>query len=224
MAMIVGIVSQKGGVGKSTLARLIAREFAAQDWQVKIADLDVSQATSFHWRSRRLQNALEPDISVEQYGRVEQALRIAEQYDLLVLDGAPHATQATLQIAQASNLVVIPTGLAIDDLQPGVQLAHELVKHIPRQSLVFALCRVGVSSTEIGEARNYLQEAGYTVLEGELPEKAAYRRASDEGRTATETHFASLNRRADALAQSVVNALASLTTPPPKRQRRKRHG
>ena len=55
MAMIVGIVSQKGGVGKSTLARLIAREFAAQDWQVKIADLDVSQATSFHWRSRRLQ-------------------------------------------------------------------------------------------------------------------------------------------------------------------------
>jgi chromosome partitioning protein len=32
MAMIVGIVSQKGGVGKSTVARLIAREFAAQGW------------------------------------------------------------------------------------------------------------------------------------------------------------------------------------------------
>jgi chromosome partitioning protein len=25
----------------------MAREFAVQDWQVKIADLDVSQATSF---------------------------------------------------------------------------------------------------------------------------------------------------------------------------------
>jgi chromosome partitioning protein len=131
MAMIVGVVSQKGGVGKSTLSRLIAGEFAAQNWQVKIADLDVSQATSFHWRSRRLQRSLEPDISVEQYGRVDQALKIAEQYDLLVLDGAPHATQATLQIAQASNLVVIPTGLAIDDLQPAVQLAHELMTHIP---------------------------------------------------------------------------------------------
>jgi chromosome partitioning protein len=224
MAMIVGIVSQKGGVGKSTLARLIAREFAAQDWRVKIADLDISQATSFHWHSRRLQHALEPDISVEQYGRVDQALKIAEQYDLLVLDGAPHGTQATLQIAQASHFVIIPTGLAIDDLQPGVQLAHELVTHIPRQRLAFALCRVGVSNTEIEEARSYLREAGYTVLGGELPEKAAYRRASDEGRTVTETHFASLNRRAEALAQSIVNALASLTAKQPKRQRRKRHG
>jgi hypothetical protein len=73
---------------------------------------------------------------------------------------------------------------------------------------------VGASSTEIEEARNYLREAGYTVLKGELPEKAAYRRASAEGRTVTETRFTSLNRRAEALAQSVVNALASLTTRP----------
>jgi len=224
MAMIVGIVSQKGGVGKSTLARLIAREFAAQDWQVKIADLDVSQATSFHWRSRRLQRGLEPDISVEQYGRVEQALKIAEQYDLLVLDGAPHSTQATLHIAKASHLLILPTGLAIDDLQPGVQLAHELVTYIPRQQMVFALCRVGTSQTEIDEARHYLREAGYMVLKGELPEKAAYRRASDEGRTLTETYFTSLNRRAEALAQNVVDTLASLTTRQPPRQRRKRHG
>ncbi len=39
MAIIIGAVSQKGGVGKSTIARLVAREFAAQDWAVKIADL-----------------------------------------------------------------------------------------------------------------------------------------------------------------------------------------
>ena len=89
---------------------------------------------------------------------------------------------------------------------------------------MFALCRVGISQTEIDEARQYLQEAGYTVLKGELPEKAAYRRASDEGRTATETYFTSLNRRAEVLAQSVVNMLASLTAPQPPRQRRKRHG
>ena len=64
MTFIVAMVSQKGGVGKSTLARLLAREFAAQDWRVKIADLDISQGTSFQWRSRRLAHQVEPDVPV----------------------------------------------------------------------------------------------------------------------------------------------------------------
>jgi chromosome partitioning protein len=57
MAFVVAMVSQKGGVGKSTLARLLAREFAAQEWNVKIGDLDISQGASFQWRARRLQNS-----------------------------------------------------------------------------------------------------------------------------------------------------------------------
>jgi chromosome partitioning protein len=210
MAIIIGVISQKGGVGKSTIARLIARELAAQDWQVKIADLDISQATSYHWRARRLQRAMEPDISIEQYGRVDQALKNAEHYDLLVLDGAPHATQATQHIAKVSDLVIIPTGLAVDDLQPGVTLAHDLMKHVPRQKIVFTLCRVGNSQPEIAEARQYLTDAGYEVLEGELPEQVGYRRASDEGRAATETRYPSLNQRAEGLAQSVVNKISAL--------------
>jgi len=210
MAIIIGVVSQKGGVGKSTIARLIARELAAQDWRVKIADLDIAQATSYHWRARRLQRAMEPDISIEQYGWVDQALKSAEHFDLLVLDGAPHATQATQQIARASDLVILPTGLAVDDLQPGVTLAHDLIKLMPRQKIVFALCRVGNSQTEIAEARQYLTEAGYEVLPGELPEQVGYRRASDEGRAATETRYLSLNQRAEALAQSVVNKVSAL--------------
>src|SRR4051794_1458820 len=212
MGIVIGVVSQKGGVGKSTIARMIAREFAAQGWRVKIGDLDISQATSFKWRTRRLQSAVEPDVSIEQFGRVEQALKITEQYDLLVLDGAPHATAATEQIARSSDLVIIPTGLAVDDLEPGVLLAHDLVKaKIPRQHIIFVLCRVGASDGEIADARQYISEAGYAVLAGALPEKVGYRRASDEGRAVTETRFASLNYAAEQVAQSVVDRIAELT-------------
>src|SRR5688500_8659233 len=144
MAIVIGVVSQKGGVGKSTVARLVAREFAAQNWSVKIADLDISQATSFKWRARRLRSAVEPDVPIEQFGRVEQALKVANHYDLMILDGAPHATAATEQIAQASDLVIIPTGLAVDDLEPGVLLAYDLVgkARVPPSRIVFTLCRV----------------------------------------------------------------------------------
>src|ERR1039457_2482557 len=122
MALIVGMVSQKGGVGKSSVARNLACEFAAQDWTVKIADLDISQGTSFKWRTRRLQNKIEPDVPVEQFGNVTKALALADQYDMLILDGEPHSTSSTRAVALSSQLVVIPTGLALDDLGPAVVL------------------------------------------------------------------------------------------------------
>ena len=212
MAIVLGIVSQKGGVGKSTLARLLAREFAAQQWRVKIADVDLSQATSFQWRSRRLEHQVQPDIPVEQFGRVDQALRVVEQYDLLIFDGAPHSSKATRDIAAASHLTVIPTGPAVDDLQPAVMLAHDLLRNqVPRPKIAFAICRVGHSLAEIKDARLYLDEAGYAVLDGTLPEQVAYRRASDEGRALTETRYPTLNARAEELAQSMVDRISELT-------------
>ena len=208
MAIFLGMVSQKGGVGKSTLARLVAREYAKAGWSVKIADLDVSQGTSFNWQARRLQNMLEPVIPVERFGTVEQAIKGSGQHDLVILDGPPHSTVGTLKIADVAEMVVLPTGLSLDDLEPSVLLAHEIVKKgIPKQKIVFALCRVGESEPEITEARSYINQAGYATLKGEIPEKTAYRRASDEGRTLTETRFPTLNQRSDLLAQSIVDQL-----------------
>ena len=49
MSTIIAFVSQKGGVGKSTLARALAREAAAAGLKTKIADLDTQQGTSVDW-------------------------------------------------------------------------------------------------------------------------------------------------------------------------------
>lgn len=202
------MISQKGGVGKSTLARLLAREYTTAGWAVKIVVLDVSHETSFNSQARRLQKAIERPIAVERFGSVDQALKHQDHYDLLIFDGAPQSTTATLKIAEACHLLVLPTGLSLDDLEPSVLLAHELVKKgIPRTKISFALCKVGESGTEIAEARQYITQAGYPILSGNIPEKIAYRRASDEGRTLTETRFASLNEKGDRLAQSIVDLL-----------------
>jgi chromosome partitioning protein len=110
MAILIALVSQKGGVGKSTLARLVAREYANAGWSVKIADLDVSQGTSFNWQGRRLQSTVEPVIPVERFGTVEQAIRAAEQFDLMIIDAPPNSTAGTLRIARAADIVMLPTG------------------------------------------------------------------------------------------------------------------
>lgn len=91
MPIVIETCSQKGGVGKSTLARLIAREYANAGWAVKIADLDVGQGPIFHWQGRRLQNCIEPIIPVERFGAVEQALKLTAGLDFVVIDAPPNA-------------------------------------------------------------------------------------------------------------------------------------
>lgn len=210
--MYIGFISQKGGVGKSVLSRSVAREYVANGWNVKIADMDTSQSTSYNWNSRRLQNDIHPTIRVEQFRRVEDVVKVADQYDLIIFDGAPHATRETLDIAKVSDLVVLPTGISLDDLEPTVKLAHELRKEgIQRDKIAFALCRVGNSEAELLEARDYITNTGYHLLAGALVEKTGYRRAIDLGKTLTETTHASLNKQADTLVQSIINRLTYLT-------------
>ena len=62
---IIGVVSQKGGVGKSTLCQLIAREAAALGRQAKILDFDVKQLTSTDWVRERLERDIEPAIEID---------------------------------------------------------------------------------------------------------------------------------------------------------------
>jgi chromosome partitioning protein len=180
-------------------------------WKVKIADLDVSQGTSFNWHGRRLQSEIEPVIAVERFGTVDQAVKAAADFDLMIIDAPPNSTASTLRIARAADIVILPTGLSLDDMQPSVLLAHELVKKgVGKARIAFALCRVGESHVEVHESQTYIAEAGYKVLAGAIPEKIAYRRASDEGRALTETRFPTLNQRADKLAQSIIDLVSKL--------------
>ena len=204
--MIISFLSQKGGVGKSTLTRLIAREFAVNNWDVKIADMDANQGTCVSWQRRRVNSEIEPDIAAETFPTVQKAIKASEQYDLLLFDSAPHSSEMTLQIAKFSDAVILPCGTALDDLEPQVLLAHDLVRNgINKNKIGFAFCRVGGSESELSEAREYITRAGYKVLTGFIPERTSYRRASDAGLSITETTFPSLNKKAEQLAQSIVD-------------------
>jgi chromosome partitioning protein len=207
MPAVVAFVSQKGGVGKSTLARALAREGAKAGLRVKLADLDTQQGTSVDWHRTRLAAGIEPVISAEAYATAAQALAVTDRYDLLILDGPARTSAATLEIARASSIVVQPTGAAADDLRPAVREFHALTKAgVPKPKLVFALNRIGTEAEE-NDARQYIADAGYESLPGSLPERAGYRMAQNTGYAITETRFAPLNERADALIQALIDRI-----------------
>ncbi len=210
MSKFLGIVSQKGGVGKSTLARSVAREFASHDWDVLIADMDTQQSTSTEWNGIRMEAEIEPVFSVQQFPNVDRVLKFAESYDLVIFDGAPHSTKQTADIAKVCDFIVLPTGLSKDDQNPQIRLAHELVKQgIGHEKFAFAFSRIGASESQLDHAKEYISMTGYEVLNGGIPEKDGYRLAIDEGKTLTETPFKSLNQKADDLIQQIINKLQS---------------
>ena len=80
MAQIIGIVSQKGGVGKSTLSRLLAIEYARNGFSVKIADMDLSQGTVTEWNRTRMTRELEPTVRVEQFNSIAEAIKDSKNF------------------------------------------------------------------------------------------------------------------------------------------------
>ncbi len=207
MSAVIALVSQKGGVGKSTLAQAVAREVAANSLTVKLCDLDTMQATSLDWTRRRLEAELEPVVPAEPFKTAAQALAQRERYDVLVLDGPARADKGTLAIAQAADLIIQPSGTSLADLRPAVLLFHELAdKGVASERLAIALCRVG-SAAEERAARDYITRAGHVCLGGALYERPAYRQAQDSGLSVTETKYAGLSQRADELIQAVLDRL-----------------
>lgn len=212
MALIVGFANQKGGPGKSTDARGTAIGFAQNDWSVKIADFDLNQSTSTTWQQRRLQRGHQPQIAVEQFGSVAHAMSQADNYDVMILDGAAFASKITADMAEICDLLVIPTGLSLDDLDPAVKLADALHhKHgIPVERIAFALNHVGDSVAELEEAHEYLGQKPYHVLDGHLPQKVSYSRAMDIGLSVIEVSHKGLRAQAERLISSIINRAVAL--------------
>ena len=65
MPVVVAFVSQKGGVGKTTLARALASVAALGGMTVAISDLDVRQQTATRWGELRQKHDVEPVIAIQ---------------------------------------------------------------------------------------------------------------------------------------------------------------
>ena len=65
MPYTIGFGSQKGGIGKSTLARATAVALTKYGYRVRLCDLDTQQGTSIEWYRQSLNSGGKPLASVE---------------------------------------------------------------------------------------------------------------------------------------------------------------
>lgn len=203
--MIIAVVSQKGGVGKSALARTLAAEFMKAGWDTLLADCDHGQSTSGRWCEKRTSNGFQ-EVPYRVFRQVSDAIKAESDYDLVIIDGAPHASRGTLQAAAASTITVIPTGSSVDDLQPGIALAQELEGELDAQKIVFALMKT-TSEHQEKECKETIEAMGFRALDGAIHMRTGYIEALDSGLALTETKYSPLNASASIVVQSAINLL-----------------
>lgn len=161
---LVSFVGQKGGVGKSALARLLSVGAARAGRKVLLADFDLEQLTCLEWNAVRLRHNLEPEIDVRPFKSLKKLRKTEENFDLIVADTRGLADELTQEVAEESTVVFLPTGTSGDDLRPTLALARRLAKQGADGKLTFILSKTGRSEKQIVAALKQIEDQGYPVL------------------------------------------------------------
>ena len=180
----IAIISQKGGAGKTTLALHLAAAAQAAGRVALIIDTD-PQATASQWAAWR-QDA-PPEVidspPPRLAAKVEQAKGQGAQ--LIVIDTPPHADSAARAAVEIADLVLIPCRPSAFDLA-AIQTSAKLVQLLRKPAFVVFTAGPPNAPRVYQEAGELVTSFGTPPCPVLLPDRAAYRHASAEGRTVME--------------------------------------
>lgn len=123
--MIVGVLNQKGGVGKTTLSVNLAASLARGGSRVLLIDAD-PQGSALGWAAARQSDPLFSVVWLPRPTVHKEIAQIGHGYDHIIIDGPPRVTDLARSAIMASDVVLIPVQPSPYD----IWAADEVVKII----------------------------------------------------------------------------------------------
>lgn len=217
--MIVALLNQKGGVGKTTLALNLAGEWARRGARVTLVDADL-QASALDWSQQRAQEGLPRAFGVVGLPRDtlhREAPELARSADYVVIDGPPRVAGLMRSALLAADLVLIPVQPSpLDGWASAEMLALVSEARIYRPDLIarFVLNRCDARTVLARETAETLAAHDPPLLASTVGQRIAFAVAAQSGRLVSELDDAAPAAREIAALAAEITQLALARTLP----------
>jgi chromosome partitioning protein len=205
--MIVALLNQKGGVGKTTLALHLAGEWARRGDRVTLVDAD-PQGSALDWSEQRAREGLPRlfgTIGLARDTLHREAPELARNANRIVIDGPPRVAGLMRSALLAADIILIPVqpspfdGWASAEI---LRLIEEARIFRPQLVVRFILNRSAARTVIARETSEALADQDPPVLRSSIGQRVVFATAAQFGRLAFE-----IDR--DSLAAKEITALAT---------------
>jgi chromosome partitioning protein len=128
--MIVSLVSQKGGVGKSTIAYSVAWELLERGRKVLLLDADPQRSIATAYQHAKIHRLIPPDLLTVANGSqlIQLVGNKGAEYDDIIIDTPGRTDDIQLASMMVSDVVVVPvfgSGFEVWAVEQTVQLVRK---------------------------------------------------------------------------------------------------
>lgn len=186
---VITVATSKGGAGKTTLAQLLAGTLAGKGFRVAAIDADYNHSLADWVRTfGRYPITIETELNETRI--IPLAERLAESHDVVVIDTAGAAMQATVFAIGCADLVLIPCQLSSADVVEAAKTRRLVASAaaMTRQDIPTRVVLTDFQARTVvaGHVERELAACGLEVMDAKLHRLVAFKEMTFTGEVPTD--------------------------------------